>query len=70
MTNPEDMAFPISGFYPGLTKREYFAARAMQGLLSNPDRRSDLMQTHERIAKKSLSMADELIKALNEQEIK
>ena len=68
MTNPEDMAFPISGFDPGLTKREYFVARAMQGFLSTPDHSSDLMEYYERIAKKSLSMADELIKALNEQE--
>lgn len=48
-TNPEDKAFPISataakqiaegyGFpdeYLGLTKREYFAVMAMQGLIAN-----------------------------------
>lgn len=70
MTNPEDMAFPISGFYPGLTKRKLFTAMAMQGLLSNPDHRSDSREYYERIAKKSLSMVDKLIKALNEQDIK
>lgn len=30
-------AFPITGKYEGLTKREYFAAMAMQGLLSHSD---------------------------------
>lgn len=27
----------ISTTFPGLTKREYFAAMAMQGMLSNPE---------------------------------
>lgn len=42
MKNPEESAFPLSseaykqtGEIGGLTKREYFAAMAMQGLLSN-----------------------------------
>lgn len=35
MTNPDDNAFPWDylGPHPGLTKREYFAAMAMQGCL-------------------------------------
>lgn len=36
-TNPNDMAFPLidgSGA-PGLTKREYFAAMALQGICSS-----------------------------------
>jgi hypothetical protein len=28
---------PGEMFFPGLTKREYFAAKAMQGLLSDPE---------------------------------
>lgn len=42
-TNPNHAAFPKvvpeghSEVYHGLTKREYFAAKAMQGLLANPD---------------------------------
>lgn len=29
---------PVNGFYdPGMTLRDYFAAKAMQGILSNPD---------------------------------
>jgi hypothetical protein len=46
---------------PGLTKREYFAAKAMQGLLvmANND---DRMQF---LAKQSVRMADFLIEELN-----
>lgn len=40
MTNPNDPAFPCASslslpdYVPGLTKREYFAAMAMQGILA------------------------------------
>jgi len=42
MKNSEQPAYPIVGSafsdnHKGLTKREYFAAMAMQGLLSNPE---------------------------------
>jgi hypothetical protein len=44
MTNPNDHAFPCEVDLtnplrntPGLTKREYFAAMAMQGILSSCD---------------------------------
>lgn len=70
ITDQDDNAFPSGTIANGLSKREYFAAMAMQGLLSNPDHRSDSRSCHEQIAKKALSMADELIKSLNEQEIK
>ncbi len=48
----------------GLTKREYFAARAMQGLLANPDvvnneRRPGTLAGH------AVDAADALIKELN-----
>jgi hypothetical protein len=46
MTKPDDSAFPaqplgtdglpVNELATGLTKREYFAAMAMQGLLANP----------------------------------
>lgn len=43
MSNANDMAFPVAPEHApnnsmqfGLTKREYIAAMAMQGLLSNP----------------------------------
>lgn len=44
----------------GLTKREYFAAMALQGMLSNPDIRG----SNESLAKTSISVADVLIKEL------
>lgn len=41
MTDPNDRAFPFDYVQPekawGLTKREYFAGLAMQGLLSHPE---------------------------------
>ena len=46
----------------GLTKREYFAAMALQGLLANPD----LTKTDDAtIAMTCIDAADSLIKALN-----
>jgi hypothetical protein len=53
-----------------LAKREYFAAKAMQGLLSNPEWMKEykgekyLMQT-DIVAEVAIKTADELIKALN-----
>lgn len=44
----------------GLTKREYFAAMAMQGLLSNDSLQPD------HLAKLSVAQADALIYALNQ----
>jgi hypothetical protein len=50
--------------HPGLTKREYFAAKALQGLLASTSRGS-----YQLFAEKSVQMADHLIKALsNEQQ--
>lgn len=46
----------------GLTKREYFAAMAMQGLLSNSSEFYDSIF----IADKAVVCADKLIKELNE----
>ena len=46
----------------GLTKREYFAAMAMQGLLS-----SDSRDAVDEFVKYSVYAADALIKALNQQ---
>jgi len=53
-----------------LTNREYFAAKAMQGLLSNPEWMREykgekyLMET-DILAEVSVKIADKLIKALN-----
>jgi len=50
--------------YKGLSKREYFAAMAMQGLWqSNPDQSYD---NYDQIASMSVQQADALINALNQ----
>jgi hypothetical protein len=58
-----DPAYPMHGFNKGLTKRELFAAMAMQGLLANPGFREDVV--HGRIAKMAIDEANNLIYHLN-----
>ena len=64
MTNPNDMAFPVERNWPGtalgLTKREQFAAMAMQGFLAEGHLAMSM------IASAAVAMADELIESLNE----
>lgn len=68
-TRKNDNAFPCQFeqedgsevYETGLSKREYFAAMALQGLLST----SKLLPNNAEII--AVKMADELIKALNEQ---
>lgn len=69
MTNPNDSVFPESELLEGgtvttvsgLTKREYFAAMALNGLLSQED-------DYHRLADiKAVEFADALIAALNEE---
>ena len=48
----------------GLTKREYLAAMAMQGLCVNTGRNG--LNTPESIAERSVETADELLKALEQ----
>ena len=57
---------PVSprGTVIGLTKREYFTAMAMQGLLSGADYNPALMD----LTKQSVEIADALIDELNKQE--
>ena len=72
-THPNDQAFPRPAshspeFGPthpklGLTKREYFAAMAMQGLLSTVPESFNGRE----IAEISVNMADALIEALNKE---
>jgi len=62
MTNGNDSIHNSEqGTQDGLTKREYFAAMAMQGMIAKYG--TDYQPQH---AKESVYMADELIKALNE----
>ena len=75
MTNSNDLAFPCneekqgrhgedySDFHGGLTKREYFASKALLGILSSGT--SLHMAT---IPLLSVQMADALIEALNKDE--
>lgn len=76
--NKNAQAFPLTGMYAGeslrdghgLTKREYFAAKAMQGLLSKlaaqGDQLADSLQRQpELVAQWSVKMADSLLKELD-----
>lgn len=64
MTNANEPAFPNEGThqfaYNGLTKREYFAAMAMQGLLSNPNWNLD----EKYAATEAIGQADALLRQL------
>lgn len=80
-TNPTDRIYPIDGdpsqVFQGLTKREYFAALAMQNLQNVLLRKSgsELLEQHrnrhpelsitETIALLAVKQADSLIKVLN-----
>ena len=83
-TKPNQPAFPVENFAftnpngDGLTKREYFAGLALQGMLSNPKyitaatsagRLVDITAS-EALAKSAVEAADVLIFALNESEAK
>lgn len=76
MTNGNDTAFPTDvwcesrngGFYqegtdPGLTKREYFAALAMQGMMANATHLQEVEP--EEWLDNAVSIANALIEALN-----
>ena len=82
MTNGNEPAFSKAAFYhpdggadspqEGLSKREYFAAMAMMGLLTRVSHRhnyeTDLgILESKRIAEESKIMADTLIEQLNKQ---
>lgn len=60
LCGPNDLAFPWDE-NQGLTKREYFATMAMQGLAARPD------LAYELIPREAIEMADALIEALNKQ---
>lgn len=78
MSNANESAFPVSHvhfqdgpmggeLFGGLTKREYFAAMAMQGLFSapwHPDMGCDFRCTVEERANIAVSQADALLAEL------
>ncbi len=66
----DNSAFPrkIGEQAPGLTKREYFAAKALQGILARHDNfpyksKDEFLKS---ITSISVELADDLIKALEE----
>ena len=61
-TKPDDIAFP-GKCGNGLTKREYIAAKALQGLLTIGHEEYMYMKSEVILA---VEFADELIEALNE----
>ncbi len=68
MTKASEPAFPVllPTIYPGLTKREYFAARAMQGMLANPHDQEEWSE----LVKSAAKVADQQLEALAETEKK
>jgi hypothetical protein len=70
--NKNRSAFPLDGNsagHPdtlGLTKREYFAAMAMQGVLSHNHPGTPTPNQTEDIAKYAIGLADELLKHFEE----
>ena len=71
MKNGERQVYPLQNGYggilqTGLTKREYFAGLAMQGLLACPN----IAGNYEIIAKESVNWADELLKQLENETTK
>lgn len=73
LSQKNEPAFPLNlgsgDYHSGLSKREYFAAMAMQGIISkNPfamgERRSELRDITTRIANGAVQYADALIAAL------
>lgn len=75
MKNSEQAAFPLLYDGPnanqfchdGLTKREYFAAMAIQGICANLEyiqKTYEKTPEHELIVRKSIRIADELLKQL------
>lgn len=71
MTNPQDNAFPTPEFYEeryvgcsnGLTKREYFAALALQGLLAQHE--ITPATSIKLLVARAAAAADELVEQLN-----
>lgn len=68
MTNGQEAAFPsvpMNPTHPGLTKREYFAAKALPTVLDILSKMQKLT-SHEEAASISCSIADAILKELGE----
>ena len=72
MSNPIDDGGPAVPFYdgqggvPGMTLRDYFAAKAMQGEMANRRESYLTAGAGEKIAQQSYLMADAMLKARNQ----
>ena len=68
MINSDKSAFPVSlankSLSKGITKREYFAAQALQGLLANQYQCPRDPDDFQEIAEKSIAAADALLEEL------
>ncbi|MFD2961605.1 MULTISPECIES: hypothetical protein [Olivibacter] len=70
-TLPNEPAYPIETIHEeflGMSKREYFASMALQGLVSNDSCKADIVISKEMAdtyAQDAVTLADALIKALN-----
>lgn len=63
MTDKNSPAYPANGHY-GINIRQYYAAKAMQGIVSNPD----CSFNFKIIAENSFKIADALIEFENKEE--
>jgi hypothetical protein len=71
MKNTEENAFPLIAnnfIHYGLTKREYFAIKCLQGLLNSNTHQSGIYtkQLASRASKFAIEYADELLRQLEE----
>lgn len=72
-TRPHDPVFQDNNHFSdgsemprtGLTKREYFAAMAMQGLLAGDGVNGSFWDTYENMIGRAVKCSDDLIDALN-----
>ena len=65
---PAPTTKPLENYYPGMTLRDYFAAKAMQGLISCPDWRENVgeeegIDASDCTARAAYMMADAMLKA-------
>lgn len=76
MENKDKPAYPVNEeatdrildkveIFSGLTKREYAAFMAMQGIVSSGEYSNDTSEGQKAIAQHSVAMADELLTQLN-----
>ena len=53
-------AFPTGTAYQGMTLRDYFAAKAMQGIVANPNAQG---MSYREISDRAFAQADAMLKA-------